>query len=135
MGSIPADMKLTETHRPLFFWGLANIELHTGGSTYSILFAALALPRLCDFIIVAYQYWIFHRTQRYHLPLNSCSLHLIPDPVTLLVGKRMRGERTALGPFNLGRFGLAASVFAIVYGIFTISFYLFRLFGRLQAQT
>lgn len=41
-------------------------------------------------------------------------------PIILLVMKRFRKEPIALGPWNLGRWGLIINLYAIIFGVFVV---------------
>lgn len=41
-------------------------------------------------------------------------------PIVLLVMKRFRKESIGLGPWNLGRWGLAINLYAVIFGVFVV---------------
>jgi amino acid transporter len=43
-------------------------------------------------------------------------------PISLLIIKRLRRETIEFGPWQLGKFGLAVNIYALVFGIFIIIF-------------
>lgn len=43
-------------------------------------------------------------------------------PISLLIMKRLRGERLEFGPFSLGRLGIWINGYSTLYGIFIVIF-------------
>ncbi|KAK5741645.1 hypothetical protein LTR17_003851 [Elasticomyces elasticus] len=56
-------------------------------------------------------------------------------PITLLVLKRLRGEKVAFGPFSVGKFGLWIKIYALVLGVFIVIFLPFPVATPVDATT
>lgn len=46
-------------------------------------------------------------------------------PIGIMIVRRLGRNKPQFGPFNLGRFGLAVNVLAMIWGIFTVVFVVF----------